>query len=216
MKYLRLLFLQSTLVLVQILILLPSCNNSWAPCGQQHFLDEKYKIDFSLGDTLTYTSNLKSSMKFYISLLDSGVISYPQTGKSSSGCNAYYEFEIIGICPLNDSSCIDAVDYEAYWSNKDCQECENCMTICKKMSTKPIHSNYKQLEDPELSYFDLLKTQLSNYDEFRDLLIINDYEYKDCYVFHISSDTISEIYYNYKYGFVGFKMNNEILYNLVL
>lgn len=216
MKNSGLLFFQLTILLTQLLILLPSCNNSWAPCGQQHFLDEKYKIDFGLGDTLTYISNLKDSKRFYISLLDSGVISYTQTGKSSSGCYAYYEFEIIGICPLNDSSCIDTIDYIDYRNYKDCQECKNCMTICKKMSTIPIHSNYKKIEDPELSYFDIWKTQLNNYDEFKESLVLNGQEYKDCYIFYILNDRISEIYYNYKYGFVGFKLNIDILYNLSL
>ena len=191
-----------------------SCDSSvFTPCGQEHYLDSSEKICLELNDTLVYKS-VQDSIIYSISLLDSGLISYTQTGQSLSGCLAYYEFEIIGICPLNDTSCRDTVEKMIYQNYKDCQECGNCMTICKKMSTDPISSRYKTMEDPILAYFNQWSDQLSNHTQYKSEFQINGHTYRNCYVFSISSCDLIELYYNHSFGFVGFKTTKGITYNL--
>ena len=191
-----------------------SCDSSvFTPCGQEHFLDSSEKICLELNDTLVYKS-IQDSILYSITLLDSGLVAYTQTGQSLSECLAYYEFEIIGICPLDDTSCQDTVEQILYDSYKDCQECENCITICKKMSTEPINSRYKTMEDPILTYFNQWNDRLSNHTQYKSEFQINDHTYSKCYVFSISTGDLTELYYNHKFGIVGFKTKTDITYNL--
>ena len=202
------------LLLIVVLIFTASCNNSGfklTPCGQKHYLESSVKISLALNDTLIYKSN-HDEILYSIRLFDSGLIFYSQTGQSISDCLAYYEFEIIGICPLDDTSCQDTSDQMLY-SSYDCQVCEGCMTICKKMSTEPINSKFKTMEDPILSYY-LWNDRLSNHTQYKSEFQINNIEYRNCYIFNISNSDISELYYNHEFGFIGFKTSTNITYNL--
>jgi len=178
-------------------------------------MDDEDKIAFEPGQILTYNSE-NNSRQYYISLLDSGVVSYTQTGSTESDCRAIYEFEIIGICPLEDTTCRDVSDMETFYESKQCPECQNCITICKRMSTNPVSSRQKVLCDPLLSYFDIWTDYLSTHDEFERRITLNGQKYKDCYIFNISNGEISELYYCHKFGFVRFRLNNNEIYNLEL
>ncbi|MEZ5070696.1 MAG: hypothetical protein R2751_06960 [Bacteroidales bacterium] len=194
-------------------LLFVGCNNSWAPCGQEHFLDADQKINVELNDTLEYSSVL-DTIRYVVTLLESGVVPCSQTGQSESECVAYYEFEMIGICPLGENSCRDTVEKTVYYEGKACPDCQNCMTICKKMSAEPIHRFYKYMEDPYLSYFDQWSDRFSTYSRYQPRFWINDQMYPKCFVFSISNGDLSELYYNHKQGFIGFKTVDGLLYNL--
>ena len=198
---------------IVLLTLFSSCESSvFTACGQEHSLNEEYKIKFQLGDTLIFESESNKEY-FYISLLESGEIYATQAGQSDVGCDAYYEFEMIGICPLSEKHCIDTLDKDLFMG-RDCEICDNCMNICKKMSRRPIHRFNKELEDPVLSLSTDWSDVLSNRQEYQETLILNNHKYYDCYVFYDINDSINRIYYNHKLGFVGYKKSNSNIFNL--
>lgn len=163
-------------------------------------MDSKYRIEFSLNDTIFYTSNLGNVKQYYVKLFKSGNYTCSQTGSSLDNCVAYYDYEAIAICELNDSSCsFDDFTYNEYFI-----ECPECIVINKRMDSDPIDADDKKLADPTLSWKNIWKDKLSNSDKYFNSININNKTYTGVYRFSLYNDSLLQtVYYNFKFGIVG-------------
>lgn len=199
------------LVTLSIISSYNSCIELSIPCGQQHTMDDVYRISYQFPDTIIYISNSDKIQKFYISYLAKGVITFSQNGKSMSGCYAYYDYEDIGICELG--SVCDSSTYTYYFSIS----CPYCMTIYKMMDVRPIRARDKKFRGVELSWKNQWSGNTENNNGFYNSIKINNTVYSDVYYFtnkDIAPDSVINIYYNHKLGFVGFEIKDKILWNL--
>jgi hypothetical protein len=213
----------NSIIVIAIIVLLTTRQcDQWLPCGQDHNMPSSYKIEYSFGDKLVYQNSSLEKIEYSLSYFMSGDYLVSQTGESASGCYAYYEFEIIGICPIDVNSCTEyEIDTIYTTGNRPRQiDCPNCLSIYKIMDTRPINDANRRISDPIIQWKDSWECYLGNNSNTHAQIELNDIKYYDVYAFNTEFEDegkiIVEIYFNYKKGFVGYKTEEGEVWNLLI
>jgi hypothetical protein len=203
---------------ILIIIFVCSLNYSCDDLGgveKHHPIPSDAKFLFKVNDTLTYQCGSKIE-KFDIPILVNGKYYEYRSGTCMKGALDLIDFQAIFIKPvdsLENTVGIGTVVYDCYGPPgvKDYY-----ISIVKNV----VNTFYSQgiKYDADLCWYKDFHSLESSFTKYYTSIILNDREYKDVYTYEVpnsGNNRIETLYYSMHYGFIGYKLKNGDLFNLI-
>lgn len=169
--------------------------------------DEKFK--FNEGDTLVYKSD-SLEKKFSVIKIIHGQYEDSRTGTCSKTPKDIYEFQAIYMKSIDSSS------IPKYYIRTINDDCSGSPSLSNDL-IDILNYNLKYSKSKINWYHDLSSLE-SNYTNSNKEKVLNNTKYQNVFEYAASkdnTDSVEVFYYNRKLGFVGFKLKNGRVFNLI-
>jgi hypothetical protein len=204
----------------RILIILIVCSLNYT-CDDLGGIEEHHPIPSSskfllkVNDTLTFQCGSRIE-KFDIPILVNGKYYEYRSGTCMKGALDLIDFQAIFIKPVDSLAIAVGIGTDVYDCDGPPQVNNYYISIIKNL-VNTFHSQGIEY-DADLCWNKDFHVLESSFTMYYKSIILNDRQYKDVFAYEVpisSTSSIETLYYTKHYGFIGYKLRNGDLYNLI-